>query len=161
MDVVEAARPATALDAAAVVALAARQERELGPMRGGALWSATHRLSPNSEGTVTAMLADPDLAVFVGTIDDAVVGFAVLGVRTLRTGERLATVHELFVEADARAVGVGEAIVEQVLERARRAGCVGVDAGVLPGHRAAKNFFEGSGFTARALTMHHSLVEDS
>ena len=33
--------------------------------------------------------------------------------------------------------------------------CVGIDALVLPGHRAAKNFFEESGFTARALVMHH------
>jgi hypothetical protein len=35
-------------------------------------------------------------------------------------------------------------------------GCVGVDAFALPGHRAAKNFFEESGFSARAIVMHHS-----
>ena len=38
-----------------------------------------------------------------------------------------------------------------------REGCVGVDAFALPGHRAAKNFFEESGFTARAIVMHHVL----
>jgi hypothetical protein len=36
-------------------------------------------------------------------------------------------------------------------------GCVGIDALALPGHRAAKNFFEESGFTARAIVMHRSL----
>jgi hypothetical protein len=37
-------------------------------------------------------------------------------------------------------------------------GCVGIDALALPGHRAAKNFFEESGFTARALVMHRPLA---
>ncbi len=34
---------------------------------------------------------------------------------------------------------------------------MGVDTLALPGHRAAKNFFEESGFTARALVMHRAL----
>ena len=38
-----------------------------------------------------------------------------------------------------------------------REGCVGIDAFALPGHRAAKNFFEEQGFTARAIVMHHVL----
>ena len=46
------------------------------------------------------------------------------------------------------------AIVEFCAER----GCVGVDALALPGHRAAKNFFETHGFTARSLVMHRTLV---
>jgi hypothetical protein len=36
-------------------------------------------------------------------------------------------------------------------------GCAGIDALALPGHRTTKNFFEGSGFTARALVMHRAL----
>ena len=36
-------------------------------------------------------------------------------------------------------------------------GCVGIDAMALPGHRATKNFFEESGFTARKLVMHKNL----
>ena len=42
-----------------------------------------------------------------------------------------------------------------------REGCVGVDSFALPGHRAAKNFFEESGFTARAIVMHHALDTDT
>ena len=40
------------------------------------------------------------------------------------------------------------------------AGCVGVDAVALPGHRVTKNFFEGSGFTARKLVMHHRIERE-
>jgi hypothetical protein len=36
-------------------------------------------------------------------------------------------------------------------------GCTGIDALALPGHRTTKNFFEGFGFTARALVMHREL----
>jgi hypothetical protein len=36
-------------------------------------------------------------------------------------------------------------------------GCIGIDTLALPGHRAAKNFFEESGFIARAIVMHRRL----
>ena len=92
----------------------------------------------------------------VGTIDDVVVGFGVVTVEPLTDGGRLGVVSELFVDAEARAVGVGEAMLEPLVAFCTREGCVGVDAFALPGHRAAKNFFEESGFTARAIVMHHA-----
>jgi GNAT superfamily N-acetyltransferase len=63
-------------------------------------------------------------------------------------------VTDLFVDEGARSVGVGEAIVELLVAFCAEAGCIGLDALALPGARAAKNFFEESGFTARALVMH-------
>jgi len=54
-------------------------------------------------------------------------------------------------------VGVGECIAEMLITHCTEAGCVGIDALALPGHRAAKNFFERNGLTARALTMHRDL----
>jgi hypothetical protein len=36
---------------------------------------------------------------------------------------------------------------------------VGIDAFALPGMRETKNFFEGSGFTARLLVMHRQAVD--
>jgi len=86
-----------------------------------------------------------------------VVGYALVGVEELRDGTRLAVVGELGVEPEARAVGVGEALLTEILAWADAAGCVGVDAPALPGHRQAKNFFEAHGFTARVLTMHRTL----
>ena len=70
-------------------------------------------------------------------------------------------IGELFVEREARAVGVGESIVELLVAFCTDAGCIGIDAAALPGARQAKNFFERSGFTARALVMHHNAERPS
>src|ERR1700738_2628608 len=67
---------------------------------------------------------------------------------------RLAVITDLFGEEGARSVGVGEAMITELVTFASRAGCIGVDALALPGARAAKNFFEESGFTARIIVMH-------
>jgi GNAT superfamily N-acetyltransferase len=61
----------------------------------------------------------------------------------------------VFVEEGARGVGLGEAILEDLVAWFADRGCVGVDAPALPGHRQAKNFFEAHGFVARLLVMHH------
>ena len=78
----------------------------------------------------------------------------------LSDGGRLGEITELFVEPGAREVSVGETMTALLTAWCADHGCVGVDATALPGHRAAKNFFEDQGFIARSLTMHHSLVPD-
>ncbi len=80
--------------------------------------------------------------------------------RRLRDGGVLGVITDLFVQPEARSVGVGEAMVELLVAYCTEHDCLGIDALVLPGHRAAKNFFEESGFTARALVMHHKLLEE-
>jgi len=61
------------------------------------------------------------------------------------------------VEPEAREVGVGEAMADALVAHCDDRRCIGIDAPALPGHRAAKNFFEAHGFTARALVMHRRL----
>lgn len=153
----EAVRAATPDDLPAIVALAEALRSELLPMRGGPIWAVREaRRGPPAEA-YGALLADPAACVVVGTLDGVVVGFAVASVEPLSDGRKLGVVTELFVDAEARAVGVGETMLEGLVAFCRREGCVGVDAFALPGHRAAKNFFEESGFTARAILMHHAL----
>jgi GNAT superfamily N-acetyltransferase len=65
-------------------------------------------------------------------------------------------IEEIYVQPEARAVGVGELLVERLVAFCVEAGCSGVDAAALPGHRQAKNFFERAGFTARLLVMHRN-----
>jgi GNAT superfamily N-acetyltransferase len=158
---VEAARLAVAADIPELAKLSGIQAGELAPMRGGHVWSAKHLVAPPVEGTLAALLASPTTTVVVGTVDDVVLGFGILQIDTLRTGERLAVIAELFVDEGAREIGVGEEILEMLLTAARDAGCIGVDAGTLPGHRATKNFFETAGFTARAIVMHHALSAET
>jgi len=154
---VEASRPATADDIPYVVELAALMRAELGAMRGGALWLDRDAWPEPLIAAYTGLLDRKDARLFVGTIDGVIVGFAAVVVEALRSGARLGVVTDLFVELAAREVGVGEALAESLVEYCQTAGCIGVDATALPGHRAAKNFFEAHGFTARALTMHHRL----
>jgi ribosomal protein S18 acetylase RimI-like enzyme len=95
--------------------------------------------------------------VLCGTLDDVLVGYAVVGVEELRSGERLGVLDDIYVEPEAREVGLGEMLVEQAVAWCRERQCVGVDSLVLPGNRSSKNFFEMLGFTARAIVVHKSL----
>jgi GNAT superfamily N-acetyltransferase len=154
---VEGSRPATAEDVPRIAELAELARRELTPMKGGALWAAREAIAPPFETAYTTLSGRDDAIVVVGTVDDTVVGFGVAVLERLRSGDTLGLVTDLFVEPEARAVGVGEAMAEALIAFCTARGCVGIDALALPGHRAAKNFFEESGFTARALVMHRPL----
>jgi GNAT superfamily N-acetyltransferase len=124
-------------------------------MRGGTVWVVREARPEPLEAAYKALLDRSDALVVVGTIDDTPVGFGVGELETLQDGTRLGVVSELFVDPEARAVGVGEAMLGALVDFCAAAGCIGVDAFALPGHRAAKNFFEESGFTARGILMHH------
>jgi GNAT superfamily N-acetyltransferase len=154
---VEGSRPATAEDLPRISELAELLRHELTPMKGGKLWSAREALAEPFEDTYGALIARDDALVVVGTVDETVIGFGAVALERLRTGETLGIVTDLFVEPDARAVGVGEAMAGDLVAFCTARGCVGVDTLALPGHRAAKNFFEESGFTARAIVMHRIL----
>ena len=47
--------------------------------------------------------------------------------------------------------------MDLLVERARAADAVGIDALALPGDRETKNFFETFGLKARAIVVHRSL----
>jgi GNAT superfamily N-acetyltransferase len=154
---VEAARPATAADVAQMIELAERAREELGPTRGGKVFLAREARQEPLAASLGAALEDAHGAAWVGTIDDTVVGYAVVHAEEIGDHSCLGIVDDLFVEAGARAVGVGELLMDAALAWCRAQGCAGVDATALPGNRETKNFFEESGFTARLLIMHRRL----
>jgi len=132
---------------------------ELAPTRGGAVWAAREARPEPVEESLKASLADDATRVVVGTIDDVPIGYAAVRVEVLHDGSRLGVVDDIFVEEEARAVGVGEVMINDLIGWCVQNGCAGMDAMALPGHRVTKNFFEESGFTARKLVMHHRLKE--
>jgi ribosomal protein S18 acetylase RimI-like enzyme len=154
---VEGSRPATVEDLPRIVELARLLRHELVPMKGGSLWSNREALAEPLDDAYAQLLDRDDALVIVGTVDETVVGFGVLTLEALRSDETLGVISDLFVEPDARAVGVGESMADALVSFCASRGCVGIDTLALPGHRAAKNFFEESGFTARAIVMHRSL----
>jgi ribosomal protein S18 acetylase RimI-like enzyme len=156
----EAAREATGADIDRLVELALQLRDELRVMRGGSLWEVREsRVQPVAHMFKT-LLARDDAVVLVGTIDDVVVGYGTFELEELSDGRLLGVIGDLYVEPEARAVGVGEAMADVLVGRAVAAGCAGIDAFALPGQRQAKNFFERAGFTARALLMHKPLAPE-
>jgi ribosomal protein S18 acetylase RimI-like enzyme len=153
---VEGSRPATAADVPRIVELAHLMRGELGGLRGGPQWLAREARREPLADAYAALLDRPDALVVAGTYDGVIVGFGVVVVEPVEADEPLGVITDLFVEDEVREVGVGEAVVDALLGFCEAAGCSGVDASTLPGHRASKNFFETNGFTARLLVMHRA-----
>jgi len=156
---VEGVRQATEDDLPRLAELARAGIAELEPTKGGAVWAAREGRAEPLEQDLGAALRDPATRVVLGTIDDVPIGYAVVRVERLRNGSCLGVIDDIYVEDEARGVGVGEAMMADLVAWCTERGCVGIDAMALPGHRQTKNFFEESGFTARKLVMHHVLKE--
>lgn len=154
----EGARRAGPADLPALTHLAEVALAELRPHRGGALWARHQGRPAPVEPTLAAQLDAGDATiVVVGTIDDIVIGYGVASLERLHDGAPLAVVSDLYVLPEGRGVGVGEAMMEELVAWARGHGAVGIDALALPGDRDTKNFFETFGLTARAIVVHRAL----
>ncbi len=154
----EAARRATPGDLVDVVALAREGQAELRPNRGGAVWAVREaRREPIVADLESAIDGDDGRVAVVGLIDTVVVGYATMHLEVLHDDAVLAVVTDLYVTKDARGVGVGEAMMDLLIDEAVDVGAVGIDALALPGDRATKNFFERFGLTARAILVHRAL----
>jgi ribosomal protein S18 acetylase RimI-like enzyme len=154
---VEAARPATGEDVGRLAQLVGEAVAEQAEGRGGFIWARREARATPAEDSLALLVEDPGALVLAGTIDGCIVGYAVAVTEQLRTGDRLGIVTDVYVEQGAREVGVGEALLDQVVAWCEAAGCVGIDALALPGNRQTKNFFESFGFTARAIVVHRRL----
>jgi L-amino acid N-acyltransferase YncA len=153
----EAARLATEADLSKVAGLVRDAIAQLEPMRGGAVWKAQQARQEPIEDNLRRILHDADARLLVGTIDDVVLGYAVARVERLHDATLLGVVDDIYVDSGAREIGLGEAMMEDLIAWCEERGCFGMDAMALPGDRSTKNFFEESGFTARKLVMHHAL----
>ena len=151
----EGCRPALAADVPRLAELNRAVIAELVPMRGGAIWKAREARPEPIEAELRRLLDEPGVRMLVATIDGTVVGYAVARLESLGDGSVLGVIDDIFVEEGARQVGLGELMIDDLMTWCEERKCVGMDAMALPGHRATKNFFEESGFTARQLVMHH------
>ena len=153
----EGARPATDADVARLAELCRAMLTQLEAFRGAEVFAGREARPQPFEQCFASDLAAEDRSVWVGTIDDVVIGYAVGRTEPFRDGRILGRVDDLYVEPEARGIGVGECLMEALLEWFRGRGAFAVDAYALPGDRDTKNFFEEQGFTARLLVMHHRL----
>ena len=156
----ESVRPATADDGPRLVELADELVASVTAQRGGERLMASAPVGSDATplgALLGSMLERSDAMVLVGALDGVVVGFAVTTYGVDGRGSRWGRLEACFVEAEARAVGVGRLLLERSLAWLGDQGCVGVDGTALPGDRGAKSFFESAGFKARLLTMHRAL----
>jgi ribosomal protein S18 acetylase RimI-like enzyme len=153
---VESARRATHGDLGDLVLLAEAAISELRPMRGGELWALTASRAEPLAATFESDLTDPDRLVVVGSIDDVVVGYGTVRLQGLADGRPLGVVDDLFTHPEARGIGIGEAMMDLLVNWCIAQDCTGIDAVALPGNRATKNFFETFGLKARAIVVHRS-----
>ena len=154
----EAARLATAADLPRLAELARLAIEELRPQRGGEVWRRREARREPLEDDLRSCLEAPDARVLVGTLDDVAVAYAVARIEHLPDGTTHGVVDDIYVEPEARGVGLGETMMDDLVAWCTAHGCTGMDAMALPGDRNTKNFFETSGFTARKLVMYHSLA---
>ena len=156
----ESTHPAQLADIERLVELADSALAELSPLRGGRLWAVREKPPEPRKDEFLATLGSAAALLQVGCIDGYPVGYGLVRGERLRTGEELAVVSDIYVEAPFRGVAVGEAVMDALLDWARARGCIGVDSLVLPGMRDSKNFFERYGLKARALLVHRAFIEE-
>ncbi len=149
-------RPADHADIARLVDLYVEMEAEQTERK--PVWALVDGMDEPFSASLAAIIDDPESRLWIGTIDDAVVGFIrfdVVPMLRRASGERLGRITWIYTEPAARGVGVGHAMLEEALATLRTLGVHRFDAPVGPGQRMTKNFFEGHGFAARSIVMYH------
>lgn len=145
-----AARTATAADLSRTVWLSRLAADGVRDDRGGRLHLEHDTLGHDAEQLHGLALSESDGVLVVGCVGAEVVGFARAALHTTATA-RLCMIDELIVHPDTQGIGVGSALLEHVREWAIAQGCEAIESQVLPGNRAAKNFFERLGMKTRKM----------
>lgn len=147
----EHAQQANINDLNVVVALVNEAHHEVAEAKGGALYLRREGRQAPVGDSIGPALQDSDQFVVLGMLDNSSVGYATVTTEVLPDGAQIAEVGEIFVLPDARGVGVGEVMLDAIMDWARNRGCTHLEGSVLPGNRAGKNFFERAHMVTRIL----------
>ena len=155
----EDCRPAQAGDVAQIATLARAMRAELAPLKGGRVFLDREARGEPLEDAYQALLDADDSYLVVGSLDNVVVGFGAVEVEKLRSGATLGVITDLFVDVEARSVGVGR----RSPKRWWRTAPIG-DASVLThapaGSPSDEELLRGARLHRPALVMHHVLQPD-
>lgn len=151
----ESARIAISDDLAPIGLIATSSMAFIEGSRGAFVFGRREAATPAVELAAQA-IADPDKVALVGTYEEVVFGYAIATTERLAT-ETLGRIQHLVVEPEIRKSGIGEAMMNLLIEELKSLGCSRVDAHALPGDRHTKNFFESFGLKARLLTVHKEI----
>jgi GNAT superfamily N-acetyltransferase len=94
-----------------------------------------------------AFATPPWIEILVAESDARLIGYTVLcPLYRAQFAQRGLDMHHLFIVQDWRGKGVGRALIEAMVERARELGCAYVKVGTHPDNAAAQKFYLAYGF---------------
>jgi ribosomal protein S18 acetylase RimI-like enzyme len=104
---------------------------------------------PPTEAELGEIVASPATDLFI-VLDDSstIVGMATLATFRIPTAKR-AWIEDVVVDESARGAGVGQALTEAMIDRARELGCATVDLTSRPSREAANRLYQRAGFHPR------------
>jgi ribosomal protein S18 acetylase RimI-like enzyme len=104
---------------------------------------------PPSEAELGEIVASPATDLFIALSDDGtIVGMSTLVTFRIPTGMR-AWIEDVVVDESARGTGVGQALTDAMIARARERSCVTVDLTSRPSREAANRLYQRAGFQLR------------
>ncbi len=136
-------RAAAEHDHPSLQALELEARAALVDQRGGERWLVEHPLIGDGWG---ARCGSAD--VFVGTIDDVVIGYIVAELGA----DAIVRIDQVWVTPEARELGFGDELLAMAISSASNRGAVAVEGQALPGDRHTKNLYERAGIVARLIT---------
>jgi ribosomal protein S18 acetylase RimI-like enzyme len=100
------------------------------------------------------VVASPATDLFIALDDEGtIVGMATLVTFRIPTGMR-AWIEDVVVDETSRGDGVGRALTEAMIDRAREQGCVTVDLTSRPSREAANQLYQSVGFAPRETNIY-------
>ncbi|HEX5267844.1 MAG TPA: GNAT family N-acetyltransferase [Acidimicrobiales bacterium] len=108
---------------------------------------------PPGKDELAEIIDSPATVLFVARLGGAIVGSLTLVVFRIPTGLR-AIIEDVVTDESARGQGVGSALTNAALERARQSGCRSVDLTSRPSREAANRLYQQLGFKRRETNVY-------
>lgn len=109
------------------------------------------------------MLKDENNPIYVATINDYVVGYAMCEIRIPTSNmypNKIFHLDDLCVDDKYRHQGVGEALYNHVVNEAKKNNCYEITLNVWPSNKAALKFYEKMGMKTRSIIMEDIIKKD-
>ena len=146
----ESARYANEADIYTFKKLFQESRKEASTYKASDIWLANEALKGPPEVIFQDFLSSDCKTLLIGEFDAYPVGFMLIQLFPL-DNNLLARVEEVYVDSEARKVGVGEHMMDEAIKWAKDQGASQILGRTFPGDRHTKNFFERFKVTARLI----------
>ncbi len=114
--------------------------------------------SPPDAETLEAIVASDSSVLLIAVSERVIVGALTLVLFRIPTGLR-AWIEDVIVDEAARGRGIGEALNQAAIERARAAGARTVDLTSRPSREAANRLYQRLGFVERETNVYRRVID--